>query len=92
MYQEGCLSVPKLFADIERPESVKLAYLNERFEPVEEWFHGMASRMVQHEYSHLEGELFTDLATPIRKKMLQSKLQAIAKGQVKTFYKTKIVL
>ncbi|MFY9115874.1 MAG: peptide deformylase [Bacteroidales bacterium] len=92
VYQEGCLSVPKLFADIERPESVKLAYLNERFEPVEEWFHGMASRMVQHEYSHLEGELFTDLATPIRKKMLQSKLQAIAKGQVKTFYKTKIVL
>ncbi|HKM31686.1 MAG: peptide deformylase [Bacteroidales bacterium] len=92
VYQEGCLSVPNLFADIERPESVKLAYLNERFEPVEEWFYGMASRMVQHEYSHLEGELFTDLATPIRKKMLQGKLQAIAKGQVSTFYKTKIVL
>ena len=91
VYQEGCLSLPKLWADIERPKSVKMAYLNRDFEPVEEWFHGMASRMVQHEYSHLEGELFTDLAPAIRKKMLQSKLQAIARGEVKTFYKTKIV-
>lgn len=91
VYQEGCLSLPKLWADIERPKSVKMAYLNRDFEPVEEWFHGMASRMVQHEYSHLEGELFADLAPAIRKKMLQSKLQAIARGEVKTFYKTKIV-
>ncbi|HPW79098.1 MAG: Peptide deformylase [Bacteroidetes bacterium ADurb.Bin037] len=91
VYQEGCLSLPKIWADIERPVSVKLAYVNRKFEPVEEWFHGMASRMVQHEYSHLEGVLFTDLAPAIRKKMLQSKLQAIARGEVETFYKTKIV-
>ena len=91
IHQEGCLSVPKLWADIERPESVKLAYLDQDFNPVEEWFHGMAARMVQHEHSHLEGVLFTDLAPAIRKKMLQSKLQAIARGEVKTFYKTKIV-
>jgi len=77
--QEGCLSVPKLFADIERPTSVKLAYLNERFEPVEEWFHGMAARMVQHEYSHLEGELFTDLATPIRKKCCKANCKPLPK-------------
>lgn len=91
VYQEGCLSLPKIWADIERPISVKLTYQNRHFEPVQEWFHGMAARMVQHEYAHLEGELFTDLAPAIRKKMLQSKLQAIARGEVKTFYKTKIV-
>ncbi|MDD3104851.1 MAG: peptide deformylase [Bacteroidales bacterium] len=91
VYQEGCLSVPKLYADVERPISVKLAYLNEKFEPVEEWFHGMAARMVQHEFSHLEGELFVDRLPPIRKKMIQGKLHAMARGEVKTFYKTKIV-
>ena len=91
VHQEGCLSLPKLWADIERPQSVKLAYVGRDFKPVEEWFHGMASRMVQHEYSHLEGDLFTDLAPAIRNKTLQSKLQAIARGEVKTFYKTKIV-
>ncbi|MDD2329775.1 MAG: peptide deformylase, partial [Bacteroidales bacterium] len=61
------------------------------FEPVEEWFHGMAARMVQHEFSHLEGELFVDRLPPIRKKMIQGKLHAMARGEVKTFYKTKIV-
>ena len=85
------MSVPKLYADVERPESIKLAYLNENFEPVEEWFQGMAARMVQHEFSHLEGELFVDRLPPIRKKMIQSKLRAMTRGEVDTFYKTKIV-
>lgn len=91
IYSEGCLSVPKLNADVERPKSVKLAYLNEDFQPVEETFDGFAARIVQHEYSHLEGVLFVDLVPAIRKKMLAGKLQEIAKGKSKTFYKTKVV-
>jgi peptide deformylase len=91
VYQEGCLSVPKLYADIERPISVKLAYVNENFEHVEEWFHGMAARMVQHEFSHLKGELFVDRLPAIRKKMIHGKLRAMTLGEVKTFYKTKLV-
>jgi len=58
---------------------------------VEEWFQGMAARMVQHEFSHLEGELFVDRLPPIGKKMIQSKLRAMTRGEVDTFYKTKIV-
>lgn len=91
IFSEGCLSVPKIHTDVERPCSVKMAYLNERFEPMEEWFHGFGCRMVQHEYAHLEGELFIDLIPPIRKKMLESKLTAIAKGKGHFDYKTKLV-
>lgn len=91
VFSEGCLSLPKVNADIERPKRIKMAYLNEQFQPVEEWFDGFGCRIVQHEYSHLLGELFIDRAPAIRKKMLESKLQAIAKGNGRADYKTKLV-
>lgn len=89
-YSEGCLSIPNINADIERPARIRLAYLNTDFKPVEEVFEGFACRMIQHEYSHLQGELFVDLAPAIRKKMIASKLQNIAKGKIRTAYKSKI--
>ena len=71
VYQEGCLSLPKLWADIERPKSVKMAYLNRDFEPVEEWFHGMASGWSSMSIRTLK-EALHRLAPAIRKKMLRA--------------------
>ena len=87
-YSEGCLSIPELNADIERPAEMVISYYDEKLQPQTERLMGFACRMVQHEYDHLEGRLFTDLAAPIRKKMLQSKLQNISKGKGHTSYRT----
>ena len=89
-YNEGCLSVPGIYADVTRPESMTLEYYNENFEKVTEHFDRFACRMIQHEMSHLDGVLFVDLVPPIRKKILAKKLQNIAKGHVSTIYKTKL--
>ncbi len=89
-YSEGCLSVPGIYADVLRPSAVTLRYYNEKLEPVTEEFKGFACRMVQHELSHLDGVLFTDLVPPIRKKMIGRKLQNISRGKVSTSYNVKI--
>ena len=86
-YSEGCLSVPNIHADVVRPKSMKVKYLNENFEEKEELFEGFACRMVQHEMDHLDGHLFIDRVSPIRKKMIQSKLNNIAAGKVRTHYR-----
>lgn len=89
-YNEGCLSVPGIYADVERPVSMKVEYYNENFEKVTEEFDKFACRMVQHELSHLDGCVFTDLVKPIRKKMLAKKLMSISRGKVSAHYNTKI--
>ena len=89
-YNEGCLSVPGVYADVRRPERITVEYYDENLEKKMETFDKFAARMIQHEFSHLEGELFTDLVAPIRRKMLAKKLQNIAHGKVGTAYKAKI--
>ena len=89
-YNEGCLSIPGVYADVVRPESMTVRYYNENFEEVTEKFDKFACRMIQHEMSHLDGVVFTDLVAPIRKKMLSKKLQNISRGKVSTRYKAKI--
>lgn len=89
-FSEGCLSIPGVYADIVRPSSIKVEYYDENFERKVEDFDKFACRMIQHEMSHLDGELFTDLAAPIRRKMIAKKLQNIAKGKVSTHYNSKI--
>ena len=89
-YNEGCLSIPGIYADVTRPESMTLRYYNENLEEVTEKFDKFACRMIQHELSHLDGVVFTDLVAPIRKKMLSKKLQNISHGKVATHYKAKI--
>ena len=89
-YNEGCLSVPGVYADVRRPESLTVEYYDENLEKKTETFDKFAARMIQHEFSHLDGELFTDLVAPIRRKMLTKKLQNIAHGKVGTAYKAKI--
>ena len=88
-YSEGCLSVPGIYAEVVRPSKIKVEYYNEALEKVVEEFDGFACRMVQHELSHLEGNLFVDNLSPIRRKMLSRKLLAISKGAVQTRYKSK---
>ncbi|MBO6045565.1 MAG: peptide deformylase [Bacteroidales bacterium] len=89
-YNEGCLSVPGVYADVQRPESMTVRYYDENFKEVTEKLDKFACRMVQHEMSHLDGVIFTDLVAPIRKKMLSKKLQNISHGKVSTRYKAKI--
>ena len=89
-YNEGCLSVPGIYADVRRPVSITVEYWNENLEKVTETFDKFACRMVQHEMSHLDGVLFTDLVAPIRRKMISKKLLSIAKGKVATRYNSKI--
>ncbi len=88
-YSEGCLSVPGIYAEVTRPSKIKVEYYNENFEKVVEEFDRFGCRMVQHELSHLEGNLFVDNVSPIRRKMIARKLQSIAKGAVQTRYKSK---
>ncbi|MEX6687536.1 peptide deformylase [Danxiaibacter flavus] len=86
-YNEGCLSIPKIREDIMRPETVTLEYVDENFEPHTETFNGLTARIIQHEYDHIEGKLFIDYLKPLRKKMLQGKLNDISKGKVRVDYK-----
>lgn len=88
-FSEGCLSVPGIYAEVRRPSKIKVEYYDENLEKVVEEFDRFACRMVQHELSHLEGNLFVDNVSPIRRKMLMRKLQAISKGSVQTRYKSK---
>ena len=89
-YNEGCLSIPGIYADVARPDAMTVEYYNENFEEVTEKLDRFACRMVQHEMSHLDGVVFTDLVAPIRKKMLSKKLVNISHGKVSVHYKAKI--
>ena len=88
-FSEGCLSIPGVYADVSRPSSIKVRYLDEDLKQVEEVFDKFACRMVQHELDHLDGTMFVDRVAPIRKKIIAKKLSNIAKGKVSTAYKTK---
>jgi len=89
-YEEGCLSVPGIYASVRRPESIVVEYYDESFTLKTECFDKFACRMIEHEFSHLDGELFTDIVAPIRRKMIGKKLQNIAQGKIRTSYKSKI--
>ncbi|MGD9555973.1 MAG: peptide deformylase [Mangrovibacterium sp.] len=87
---EGCLSLPDIHEDIERPSYVKIKYQDENLEERVEEYHGFAARVIQHEYDHLEGILLIDYLLPLKRRLLKSKLTAISKGKVKTSYKISI--
>ena len=89
-FNEGCLSVPGIYADVTRPKSITVEYYDENLNKVTEKLDKFACRMVQHEMSHLDGVLFSDLVSPIRKKIIAKKLLAISKGNVTPHYKTKL--
>ena len=87
IYNEGCLSIPKIREDVLRPEWVTLSYVDEQFKIQTETFHGITARIIMHEYDHIEGKLFIDYIKPLKKKMLQGKLNDISKGKMRVDYK-----
>lgn len=86
-FQEGCLSIPDIREDISRQAEVIIEYYDENFELQEEHLNGLAARIVQHEYDHVEGTLFTDRMTPLKRRLLKGKLNDIAKGNIEHKYK-----
>lgn len=86
-FSEGCLSIPHINEEVLRQERIVINYLDENFEEQEEELTGLAARVVQHEYDHIEGKLFIDKLGPLRKAMLKGKLDAISKGQIRVAYK-----
>lgn len=87
VYNEGCLSIPKIREDVLRHEQVTIKYMDEQFVEHTATFDGMTARIILHEYDHIEGKLFIDYIKPLRKKMLQGKLNDIHKGKVRVDYK-----
>jgi peptide deformylase len=87
VYNEGCLSIPKIREDVSRAQTVAIEYLDEHFKPHTGTFNGVTARVILHEYDHIEGKLFIDYLKPLRRKMLQGKLNDISKGKTKVDYK-----
>tara|TARA_R110000868_G_scaffold221838_3_gene473632 strand:- start:578 stop:1135 length:558 start_codon:yes stop_codon:yes gene_type:complete len=88
-FQEGCLSIPGIREDVYREPKITVEYYNRKFELVEETFEGLAARIIQHEYDHIEGILFTDYLSPLKRRLLRAKLNNISKGNVKVSYRMK---
>lgn len=86
-FNEGCLSIPNIREDVFRQDTVTIEYLNENFEPQKEVLNGLAARVVQHEYDHIEGILFTDKLSSLKKKLIRKKLEKISKGKVNVDYR-----
>ncbi len=86
-YNEGCLSIPNIREDVPRHETVTLEYQDENFNTHTETFNGITARVILHEYDHIEGKLFIDYLKPLRKKLLQGKLNDISKGKTRIDYK-----
>lgn len=83
---EGCLSLPGIHEKVERPTSIVIKYMDEHWEQHQQTFSGFAARVIQHEYDHLEGILFTDRISPLRKQLVKTKLSAIQKGKTRAHY------
>ena len=88
-FNEGCLSIPDIREDVSRNQTLKISYYDENWKHHEETFDGLAARVIQHEYDHVEGKLFTDKLSPLRKAMLKNRLDSISKGTIKVDYKMK---
>lgn len=86
-FNEGCLSIPGIHEDVQRPTVIRIQYQDQHFAPHDETFDGVAARIIQHEYDHLDGILFTDRVSAIRKQLLRSKLNSIQKGKFEANYK-----
>ncbi|RLD62387.1 MAG: peptide deformylase [Bacteroidetes bacterium] len=86
-FNEGCLSVPGIREDVKRKAKVRIEYYDEDFNFHDEYFDGIAARVIQHEYDHTQGILFTDRLSALKKRLLKGKLNAISKGKIKVNYR-----
>ena len=88
-FEEGCLSIPGIRADVERKPKIRIKYFDEQWNELEETFEGIEARVIQHEYDHIEGKLFTDYLTPFKKRLLKGKLANISKGKTDAEYRVR---
>ena len=86
-YNEGCLSIPKVREDIQRQKHVRLRYCDENFVEHERDFYGITARVIQHEYDHIEGKLFIDYLSQLKRRLIRKKLDDISSGKIKTDYR-----
>jgi peptide deformylase len=91
-YEEGCLSIPDIRGDVRRPDTLTLRYFDENFEEHTTTFTGINARVIQHEYDHIDGLLFTEKLKPIKKRLIKRKLENIKRGKVRSEYKMKFVV
>jgi len=91
-FEEGCLSLPEIRENVGRPYTVRIKYQDENFEWHDETYSGFVARIVQHEYDHLDGKLFVDYLSPLKRKILRGKLMSISKGKVTPHYKIRTPL
>ena len=90
-YNEGCLSIPKIREDVFRAEEVTLSYMDQNFHKHTKTFNGVTGRIILHEYDHIDGKLFIDHISPLKRKLLKRKLDDISKGRIKVDYKMSFV-
>jgi peptide deformylase len=88
-FNEGCLSIPDIREDVSRQDTITLRYLDEDFKPHTQTFDGLLARVIQHEYDHIEGVLFTDKLSSLKRRLLKGKLANISKGKIEVDYKMK---
>jgi peptide deformylase len=88
-FTEGCLSIPDVREDVTRASALRIKYQDEQFHWHEETYSGLAARIIQHEYDHIEGILFTDKLSPLKKRLIKGRLDKISKGQVEADYRMK---
>ena len=87
--EEGCLSLPAIHEKVVRPTRIRVQWLDEQLQPHDEWIEGYLARVMQHEFDHLDGKVFTDLNSPLRKQLITIKLKALLQGRYRCGYKTK---
>jgi len=88
LMSEGCLSIPNLREEVNREAHIRIEYYDENWEFHDEEYNGFKARVIQHEYDHLDGIMFTDRVSPLRKRLIKSKLTAISKGKFDAEYRT----
>ena len=79
--EEGCLSLPAIHEKVVRPTRIRVQWLDEQFQSHDEWVEGYLARVMQHEFDHLEGHMFIDRISPLRKQLIKSKLKALTQGR-----------
>ncbi|WP_027450092.1 peptide deformylase [Xylanibacter brevis] len=89
--EEGCLSLPAIHEKVTRPTRIRVQWMDEDFQPHDEWVEGYLTRVMQHEFDHLDGKMFVDRVSPLRKQLIKSKLKALTQGRYRCGYKTKPV-
>ena len=88
--EEGCLSLPAIHEKVARPKRIRVQWLDEKMQPHDEWIEGYLARVMQHEFDHLDGKMFVDRVSPLRKQLIKSKLKALLQGRFRCGYKTKV--